>query len=222
MSQSPLQLYMDPFATSCRALIALCHLLKDDLPIERVDISLRRGDHLSPAFREACPGGKVPTLVHGAFTLTEGPAIARYLCALANSNLAGETSEERARIDERLFWISSSLVGPFCHGLVYPLFIPHLQWPDPATASIAHDRALAETRSALNHLEGIIGDGGYLAGSGLTLADLFAAGVLSMGQMITFDLEPWPGVSRWMSALGGTSAWRSLEQELAARSAAEF
>jgi glutathione S-transferase len=209
-----MKLYADPITTSCRAVIAILH--ETGIEVERHHLSLARGEQFDPAYRAINPDGKVPVLLDGSFRLTESTAIARYLCAIAGSPLVGGNRQSRARVDERLAWLTGALQSDFCGGLVYPEVIPHMRWDDPAVASATHARALAQSEAALDRLnDRLLTDAAYVAGDHLTIADFFGVAVLSMGAWIGFGFERWPNVARWTECVTARDSWRRLEGEMA-------
>ena len=70
------------------------------LNIERIDISIARGEQLTPEFLAINPAGTLPALITEAgAVLSENIAIAVYLETLApNPPLMGQTAEEKAQI----------------------------------------------------------------------------------------------------------------------------
>lgn len=208
-----MRLYVDPIATSCRPVVATLYAL--GLELERTDLSLMRGEHLTPAFRSISPAGKVPVLVDRDFTLTESAAIARYMCDRTGSPLGGRGGQGRARVDEALHWLSSTIAVHFCQGLVYPHILPQFRWSDPVVETATREKARAGTEAALDHFERHILKGRpYVAGDELTIADFFAMGMLSLGEIIAFPFDDWPEVRDWMALVAATPAWGRLDREL--------
>jgi glutathione S-transferase len=208
-----MRLYIDPVSTSCRAVVATVHAL--GLELERVDLSLMRGEHLAPSFRAVSPAGKVPVLVDRDFTLTESAAILRYLCDLTGSPLGGRGDQGRARVNEALHWFSSTIAVHFCQGLVYPRLLPHFRYDDPAVAAATRERAEAGAEAALDHLNGrILQSRPYVAGDELTIADFVGMGMLSIGEMIGFSFDDWPEVKDWMALVSAAPGWSALDREI--------
>ena len=73
----------------------------------------------------------------------------------------------------------------------------------------------------------MIGDGLWVAGA-FSIADYFGAALVTMGEMVGFDLTPWPNVRRWLAAMerpGWAAAnaafygWRSAVRAATAKAA---
>ena len=53
----------------------------------------------------------------------------------------------------------------------------------------------------------MIGDHGLWVAREFSLADYFGGSLVTMGEMIGFDLSPYPNVERWLSALRARPSW---------------
>lgn len=171
---------------------------------------------MSPAFRAVNPAGKVPVLVSGDFTLTESAAIARYLCDRLDSPLGGRGGQGRARVDEAIHWLSSTISVHFCQGLVYPRILPFFRWDDPVVQTATEERAQAGAEAALDQLQRSLQIQSCIAGDEVTIADFFGMGMLGLGRVIGFSFEDWPEIRAWMARVGATPAWKRLDRELGA------
>jgi glutathione S-transferase len=66
----------------------------------------------SPDYLELNPQGKVPTLKHGDFILTESAAILNYISAISDKSLVPTDIKLRAKYDELAFFVLSELEQP--------------------------------------------------------------------------------------------------------------
>jgi glutathione S-transferase len=199
-----MKLYHDPASTVCRP-IAL-FLLEHELAIELVHVNLTVGEHLSAAYAEVNPNRTVPALVDGGFRLLESATILRYLADLAGSPTYPRDPRARAKIDEALDWFNTGLQRDYGYGIVYPQILPHyLIHPSQMGALLDWHRGRAERRlKVLNDF--MIGDGPWVAGE-FSIADYFGASLVTMGEMVGFDLSPYPNVERWLDALRARPSW---------------
>jgi glutathione S-transferase len=74
-----LTLYADTGLASPYAMSAFVALTEKDLPFALKTVDLDTGDHKAAAYARKSLTGRVPTLVHGAFHLSESSAITEYL-----------------------------------------------------------------------------------------------------------------------------------------------
>lgn len=200
------KLYLDPSSTVCRP-IAL-FLAEHDLPLERVHISLAAGAHRADWFGEVNPNRLVPVLEEDGFVLTEAAAILRYLAGVKSSRAYPEDLRARARVDEALDWFNTGFYRDFGYGLVYPQILPHYQIHQAQRRELlAWHRGRAEAKlQVLN--DHMIGDTGtWVAGDEHSIADMYGAPLVTIGELIGFSFEPWPNVRRWLAAIASRPSW---------------
>jgi glutathione S-transferase len=108
-----LTLYYAPGACSLAPHIAL-EEAGDRYELSRVDLASNQQS--SPEYLRVNPKGRVPTLTDGDWTLTEAPAILRYIAArYPSAGLWPWEPREEARCAEWLNWLSSSVHVAFGH-----------------------------------------------------------------------------------------------------------
>jgi glutathione S-transferase len=116
------------------------------------------------------PFGKIPALVWDDFTLYETPAILRYVAARSAAPLVPGDVEARARMDQ----ILSILDSYGFRAMVWDVYVEGVQ-KDADGEALDGDivtRGLRETRRVLRGIADLAGPAPYLAGGGLSLADL--------------------------------------------------
>jgi len=123
------------------------------------------------------PFGKIPAFEHQRFHLYESQAIERYVDeAFGGPTLQPTDLRDRARMNQVLS-VLDAYVYP---QLVWGVHLERVEKPQrglqPDQARLAE--ALAKSRICLLALTQIMGDGPWLAGPSLTLADLHAAPML--------------------------------------------
>lgn len=125
-------------------------------------------------YRTRHPFGRIPAFEYRGFRLYETGAISRYVDeAFTGPALQPQSPEHRARVNQAL----SILDAYVYRTLVWDIYVERVRAPkrgqpsDEALIQAALPRALV----CLSALEAIMGDGPFLAGPTLTLADLHAA-----------------------------------------------
>lgn len=103
-------LYADARLTSPYALSAFVTLREKGLPFDLRTVDLVQGAHYETAFADLSLTRRVPTLVHGDFTLSESSAITEYLDAISPEVPVYPTDvRERARARQVQAWLRSDL-----------------------------------------------------------------------------------------------------------------
>lgn len=200
-----LTLHYDPASTVCRPIVMF--LLEHDLDVRLVHVDLSLGEHLSDAFAALNPNRLVPVLDHDGFVLTESATILRYLAQLAQSPLLPQGLQERARVDSAIDWFNTGFYREFAYGYVYPLILDHERAHDAQVNEIGRwHRARAERYLKVLD-EHMIGARSWVAGDRMTIADLFGAALVTVGQMVDFDLSPYPNVERWLDGMAARPSW---------------
>ncbi|KAK4127473.1 eEF1-gamma domain-containing protein [Parathielavia appendiculata] len=167
----------------------------------------------SEEFVKANPIHKVPTFVGAdGFVLTESIAIAVYVTSQnEKTTLLGKTKQDYASI---LRWMSffNSEVLPKLGSWFSPLL-----GKEPYNKKSVEDAQKATLR-AISVVEAHLRDNTYLVGERITLADLFATGLIARGFEFFFDKE-WrqknPNVSRWYETVYNQPIYSAVTPEFA-------
>jgi elongation factor 1-gamma len=157
--------------------------------------------------------GKIPTFVGAdGYTLHECVAIAIYITSQnEKTTLLGKTKQDYATI---LKWMSffNSEVLPTLGGWFRPLL-----GRDPYNKKNVEDSSKA-TLKAISVVEEHLLHNTFLAGERVTLADLFAAGIISRGFQFFFD-KKWraenPNVTRWYETVYNQPIYSAVVDPLA-------
>lgn len=204
-----MKLYYHPVSTTSRPVIWFAQEQSIALDLQVVD--LFTGEHLGEKFAAVNPNCLVPVLEDGDFRLTESSAILKYLADMSASPAYPGDVRVRARVNETMDWFNANLYRDFGYGLLYPQVYPHHRRPteDLQAGTIAWGEAKA--RHWLSILDGhVLGaDKPFLCGAGLTLADYFAAPILTAADLIAFDFSPYPNVTRWLGRIKARAGWQS-------------
>ncbi len=125
-------------------------------------------------YRARHPFGRIPAFEYRGFRLYETGAISRYVDeAFAGPALQPASPEDRARVNQVL----SILDAYVYRTLVWDIYVERVAAPKrgrPSDEALIQ-AALPRAELCLSALEAIMGDGTFLAGAMLTLADLHAA-----------------------------------------------
>jgi glutathione S-transferase len=147
-----------------------------DYTLEEVDIFADPGP---PAdYLALNPFGAIPCLLHGDLVLYETSAITRYIDEITPTvSLQPSTPIERARMNQIIGMLDSYCYRP----MIWDVYVQRIVVPagggDADEACIA--AALSGIRSALEQLHQWRGEGGFLVGQALSLADLHLYPMLS-------------------------------------------
>lgn len=199
------KLYYDPASTVCRPIMVL--LAEHPIEIELVHVCLTTGEHRSDWYAEVNPNRLVPAFEEDGFVLTESAAILRYLAEIADSSAYPKELRARARVDEALDWFNTGFYRDHGYGMVYPQILPHTRIPGAPldeTVGWYRERALVRLEVLDDHM---IGDRDWVAGDRFTIADMFGAALVTIGDMVGFSLEPYPNVRRWLAAVQARPSW---------------
>jgi len=163
-------------------------------PYEVIELAPGSEATQQPDYLALNPTAKVPTIQDKELTLWETQAILFYLAANYGDNLLwSDTPAKVADIQRWSLFISNQLEAAALDMLI------HVEesdgQPDPAF--------LNKTGQVLQHflsvLESHLQSREYLAEDKLTVADIHGASVLDWSRQAGFDMQPYPGVDRWIS-----------------------
>ena len=168
------------------------------LPYDLVPVDTRRGEQHAPAFRAINPNGKLPAIVD-----TEGPdgeklsifesgAILMYLADKAG-RLFPADHQKRYRVIEWLMWQMGG-VGPML-GQVH-----HFVKYNAGKAPYAEERYLKEAHRLYGVLDRRLTDHEFVAGD-YSIADIAIWPWISRFEWQTIDLDRYPNVKRWYTAI---------------------
>jgi glutathione S-transferase len=109
-----LTLYVDTTFTSPYAMSVYVTLLEKNLPFSVGEVDLDAGENHAPPYRDLGLTGRVPTLVHGDFVLSESSAITEYLDeqfpAPEFASVLPRDLRQRAQARQIQAWLRSDLM----------------------------------------------------------------------------------------------------------------
>lgn len=200
-----MKLYYDPISTTSRPVMLF--LAEHDLPAELVRVEILAGETRSEAFAALNPNCAVPVLDHDGFVLTEGSAILKYLADVAGAKTYPAELRARARVNAAMDWFNTGLSKDLNGDYIYPRLLPEAALPPAMQAEVSR-RGLERAQHWLSVLDRhMLGDGPYVCGAELSIADYLGAVYVGLSQAVAFDLTPWPKVAGWMDRMRARPAW---------------
>jgi glutathione S-transferase len=209
-----MKLYTYPGSPVCRPIAMF--IADHGLTVEEQTIDLMAGEQYQAAFAAINPNNAVPVLEDGGFRLTESSAILKYLADLVDSPTYPKPLPARAQVNAAMDWVNTSLYRSFGYSLCYPQVLDHVKLPDPAAQSLLLNAGQAGSRRLLGIMnDHMLGAGKpWLCGNDLSIADYFASGILSLGELIGCDFSAWPRVRAWYERVEGLPNWQSANAAL--------
>ena len=176
-------------------------------------IDLRAGEHLKPEFLAVNPVGKVPVIDDGGFKMFESNAIMRYLADKNNSPLFPKDVKERAVVE---MWLDfgSMHVGVALSKVIYNRLFA------PLRNTLVDENSLNEGLKFLDRflpvVDGQLAKNRYIAGAGLTLADINLLALFDPCEIAGIDLSSYKNIVRWREALRKEKFYTDCHQEYGA------
>jgi glutathione S-transferase len=205
-----MKLYYHPVSTTSRPVVLFA--ADHSIPLDYRLVDLFKGEHIEPAFTAINANQSVPILEDGDFRLTESSAILKYLADCVGSPAYPPDLRRRARINERMDWINTSLSREFGYGFVYPQIMPTHKRPDEhsqrQTIAWGREKALRWLK-VLD--ESILGtDNRYLCGNELSIADYLAVAHVTLGETVRVEFAQWPNIARWVARMKDRQHWATV------------
>jgi glutathione S-transferase len=163
-----------------------------DIPFERVEVDILRGESRTPEFLAKNPEGRIPVLrLDDGTHLFESNAIACYL-AEGTPYLPGERLA-RAQVLQWMFWEQYSHepnIATVRH------WVMHVGVPEEKRALFEQKRALGVR--ALSVMEGHLEGRAYFVDDRFSVADIALYAYTHVAPEGGFDLAPYPRVREWL------------------------
>lgn len=161
------------------------------------------------------PFGRIPALTHDKFSLYETQAICRYVDeAFPGPTLQPDSPAGRARMNQVIGLLDSYAYRP----MVWGVFVQRVRIPlrgGKADEDLI-STSMREVHAALAALSSLFGAGPFLAGPGLTLADLHAypmLAYLALAPEGRHALTNHEGLVRWQRSLSDRPSVRNTVTE---------
>ncbi|MEN9538823.1 MAG: hypothetical protein RLZZ126_1058 [Pseudomonadota bacterium] len=208
-----MKLYMHPVSMVSRPVRLF--IADQKLPVsEEVVVDLMTGEHYGEAFTRINPSRQVPVLEDGDFRMTESSAILKYLAdrfkleALYPADL-----QKRAHVNEVMDWVNTGFYRDYGYGMAYPQLFPHHKRRSDEAHQATIEWGREKSKYWLQVLnDHYIGAHGYLAGPQITIADYFAIGPVTLGELIGCDFAAYPSVARWVANMKKLPSWAKVNE----------
>lgn len=203
-----MKLYFHPVSTASKPVVLFLNEAK--IAFEPVVVDLMKGEHLADKYKNLNASCMVPTIDDDGFVLTESSAILKYIADKHDSPAYPKDLQKRARINERMDWINTQLYREYAYHLIYPQIFPNHDRGSEAANQAVIAWGQAQLKRWMGVLDtSIIGANKFLAGNEISIADYFAAGIFSVGDVTRVDLSKYPNVDRWMKSMRALPSWQA-------------
>jgi len=207
-----MKLYMHPVSMTSRPVRLL--IAEKGLDVEEQVVDLMSGEHHKEPFVSINPSRLVPVLEDGDFRLTESSAILKYLADRFDLPEYPKGLRERARVNEVMDWVNTNFYRDWGYGLVYPQIFPHHRRPSEEAQQATVNWGLENSRKWLAILDSHwLGHGNaYLTGNDITIADYFAVGLVTLGEIVRCDFSRHANVAAWLARMKQLGSWESVNE----------
>lgn len=168
----------------------------------REDYGRQFGNTQDAAYLSLNPNGKVPTLVDGDVVVWESNTILRYLSNKYDGSFYPADPAGRSLTERWMDWQLASLNNPYLS-----IFREMKKPAEERAASFAKDAK--ELDQQLNILDGGVGDSGWLAGPGLSLADICLGPIVERCLNFPVELSALPNVRAWCARIAERPAFKT-------------
>jgi glutathione S-transferase len=191
-----------------RSRVVRCMWVMEELGLEyeRIPLNQSEGENRAPDYLALNPQGKIPTLVHDDFVLSETMAINTYLASSFPNSLWPSTARGVAKMQQWTSWAISELEPPLV------AIMQESRRPAEQIDQSRIDGWRADVHRMVDAvLEPILGRQQYLLeDSGFSLADLNVAAVASVMAVFDIGLGAHPNTDQWMKRCFSRDAWRRV------------
>lgn len=173
-----------------------------ELEWQPIYVDFFNGEARSPAYRAINAMGEVPVLVDGDTTLSQSGVMLDYLSS-KTGKLGGKSAAERREILRWLFWDNhkfSTLIGSTRFLMN---FLPEAKRP-AGVIPFQQGRLKAAYAVLNDHLAARQ----WVAGAGMTIADLSLSGYLYYPEPFGFDRAEWPHIDAWLTRISAVKGWK--------------
>ena len=207
-----MKLYMHPVSMVSRPVRLF--IAENKLPVEEQVVDLMTGEHYGEAFTTINPSRQVPVLEDGDFRMTEASAILKYLADKFNLPSYPKDLQKRARVNEMMDWINSGFYRDDGYGMVYPQVFPHHKRPsdEAQKATIAWGKERSANWLSVLDKHYIGPNNAYLCGNDISIADYFAIGIVTSGELIKCNFSAYPNVQRWIANMKKLPNWDKINE----------
>ncbi|WP_404713547.1 glutathione S-transferase family protein [Sphingomonas sp. MMS24-J13] len=184
-----MQIFGDSISGNCLKVKWTADLLA--IPYEWVEIDIMAGGSRTPDFVAMNPAGQVPAIrLPDGRALAQSNAIMLYLAE--GSALIPADRFDRAKMLEWLFW------EQYSHEPAVAVARFQVRYLGKGAANL-DPKLVEKSKAALDRLQAGIGEGPFILGDALSLADIALVAYTRMAGDGGFDLALYPGLQRWIA-----------------------
>ena len=207
-----MKLYMHPVSMTSRPIRLF--IAENKIPVEEVTVDLFTGEHMKPPYSELNPSCLVPMIEDGGFRLTESSAILKYLADKIGSPAYPKDLKQRAKVNEVMDWINTNFYRDWAYNLCYPQLFPNQKRrsdeAQAATIELGQENSKRWLKVLNDYFIGSTNQ--YLCGNEMTIADYFAACLVTLGEVIGVDFSAYPNVQRWLNNMKKLPSWNKVNE----------
>lgn len=188
---APIKLYRSPRSGHCHRVQLMLSLL--ELPYEVVDLDMAGRAHKSPDFLKLSPFGLVPAIDDNGHALSDSNAILVYLTRKYPSahDWVPQDPETAAEIQRWLSVAAGEIASGPCAARLVTVF----------GAQLDHEAACRRSHALFRVIESILRDRPFLAGAGITIADVAGYSYIAHAPEGGVTLAPYPSIRAWLARI---------------------
>jgi glutathione S-transferase len=207
-----MKLYMHPVSMTSRPVRLF--IAEKGLEVDENVVDLFTGAHYQEPYASLNPNRMVPMIDDDGFRLTESSAILKYLAEKFDLPEYPKDLKARARVNEVMDWFNTNFYRDYAYGLAYPQLFPHHKRRSDEAHAATLEWGKENAKKWLQILnDHWLGQGkAYLAGDQVTIADYFAVGLLTLGELIRCDFSPYPNITRWLENMKKLKTWSTVNE----------
>ncbi|NND43317.1 MAG: glutathione S-transferase [Rhodobacteraceae bacterium] len=170
---------------------------------EPLHVDFFNGATRSPEYlRDVNDMGEAPVLIDGDVRLTQSGVILDYLTE-KTGRFGGETPDERREVLRWMLWDNHKMSSQAGVLRFLRNFIPAEKRPEQVIAFLEGRLA-----AALKVLDRHLTQRDWLAGRGVTNADLSCCSYLYYDEPFGFERADWPNIDRWLTRIAELDGWQ--------------
>ena len=199
-----IKLYDHPLSGNCyKVRLALTQI---EVPFERVNVDIFKGEQFSAEFAALNPNRKIPVLVDGDFVMWESNGILLYVGKrFAPNRLYSEDPKVFGMITQWLFFGKTTLDAFLARARFFTRFVPEGSRDEKELASLRE-----AGRAALQILDDHLKKNDFLAGS-YSIADIACYAYTHLAEEGGVSLFPFKSVQSWLERVHLEPGYVSME-----------
>ncbi|ARC89376.1 glutathione S-transferase family protein [Rhodovulum sp. MB263] len=190
------------FGESGNAYKAALTLTLSGLDWEPVYVDFFNGAARRPDFLALNPMGEVPVMVAGGETFSQSGTMQLW-AAEQSGRFGGRDAAEKREVLRWMFWDNHKMSGQAGSLRFMMNFLPEEKRPQEAIRWLS-----GRVKAALQTLERVLEDRGWLVGDGPTIADFACCGYLFYPEPFGFDRKVFPAIDAWLGRIEALPGWK--------------